>query len=92
MNTAKFLPPKTSSVLDRKRLLNSSCHGKTESWWSSMPRQGRERARLQRFLFKPIQLQHRQLCYECCERSLSRELDLEPEERTRKIYRSIIGG
>jgi ATP/maltotriose-dependent transcriptional regulator MalT/DNA-binding SARP family transcriptional activator len=30
--------------------------------------------------------------YERCERALSRELDLEPEEETRKIYRSIIGG
>ncbi len=30
--------------------------------------------------------------YERCERALSRELDLEPEEETRKIYRDIIGG
>ncbi len=30
--------------------------------------------------------------YERCERALSRELDLEPEEETKKIYRSIIGG
>ncbi len=29
--------------------------------------------------------------YERCERALSRELDLEPKEETRKIYRSIIG-
>jgi DNA-binding SARP family transcriptional activator len=30
--------------------------------------------------------------YERCERALSRELDLEPEEKTKKLYRSIIGG
>ncbi len=30
--------------------------------------------------------------YERCERALSRDLDLEPEEKTRKLYRSIIGG
>jgi len=30
--------------------------------------------------------------YEQCERALRRELDLEPEERTKKLYRSIIGG
>ncbi len=28
--------------------------------------------------------------YERCERALSRELDLEPEEKTKKLYRSII--
>ncbi len=31
-------------------------------------------------------------CYERCERALSRDMDLEPEEKTRKLYRSIIGG
>ncbi len=31
-------------------------------------------------------------CYERCERALSRDLDLEPEEKTRKLYRNIIGG
>ena len=30
--------------------------------------------------------------YERCERALSRDLDLEPEARTKKLYRSIIGG
>ncbi len=30
--------------------------------------------------------------YERCERALSRELDLEPEEGTKELYRSIIGG
>jgi ATP/maltotriose-dependent transcriptional regulator MalT/DNA-binding SARP family transcriptional activator len=30
--------------------------------------------------------------YERCERELSRELDLEPQEKTRKLYRSILGG
>ncbi|HUJ18655.1 MAG TPA: BTAD domain-containing putative transcriptional regulator [Nitrospirota bacterium] len=30
--------------------------------------------------------------YERCERALSRDLDLEPEERTKKLFRSIIGG
>ena len=30
--------------------------------------------------------------YERCERALSRELDLEPEEKTKRLYRSIIGG
>jgi DNA-binding SARP family transcriptional activator len=30
--------------------------------------------------------------YERCERALSRDLDTEPEEQTRKVYRRIIGG
>jgi DNA-binding SARP family transcriptional activator len=30
--------------------------------------------------------------YERCERALSRDMDLEPEEKTKKLYRSIIGG
>jgi ATP/maltotriose-dependent transcriptional regulator MalT/DNA-binding SARP family transcriptional activator len=30
--------------------------------------------------------------YEQCERALSRELDLEPDEQTKRLYRSIIGG
>jgi ATP/maltotriose-dependent transcriptional regulator MalT/DNA-binding SARP family transcriptional activator len=30
--------------------------------------------------------------YERCERALSRDMDMEPEEQTRKIYRRIIGG
>jgi len=30
--------------------------------------------------------------YERCERALSRDMDMEPEEGTKKIYRSIIGG
>ncbi len=30
--------------------------------------------------------------YERCERALSADLDLEPEEETKKLYRSIIGG
>jgi ATP/maltotriose-dependent transcriptional regulator MalT len=30
--------------------------------------------------------------YERCERALSRDMEMEPEEQTRKIYRRIIGG
>ena len=30
--------------------------------------------------------------YERCERALSRDMDLEPEEKTKRLYRSIIGG
>jgi DNA-binding SARP family transcriptional activator len=30
--------------------------------------------------------------YERCERALSRDVDLEPDERTKKLYRRIIGG
>jgi DNA-binding SARP family transcriptional activator len=30
--------------------------------------------------------------YERCERALSRDMDMEPEEQTRKVYRRIIGG
>jgi LuxR family maltose regulon positive regulatory protein len=30
--------------------------------------------------------------YERCERALSRDMDLEPEDKTKEIYRSIIGG
>jgi DNA-binding SARP family transcriptional activator len=30
--------------------------------------------------------------YERCERALSRDMDMEPEEQTKKIYRRIIGG
>lgn len=30
--------------------------------------------------------------FERCERALSRELDLEPDEKTRTLYKSIIGG
>jgi ATP/maltotriose-dependent transcriptional regulator MalT len=30
--------------------------------------------------------------YERCERALSRDMDMEPEEQTRKLYRGIIGG
>ena len=30
--------------------------------------------------------------YERCERALSRDVDLEPEEQTKKLYRRIIGG
>jgi DNA-binding SARP family transcriptional activator len=30
--------------------------------------------------------------YERCERALSREMDLEPEQQTRELYRSILGG
>ena len=30
--------------------------------------------------------------YERCERAMNRELDLEPDEKTKKLYRRIIGG
>jgi DNA-binding SARP family transcriptional activator len=30
--------------------------------------------------------------YERCERALSRDMDLEPEQQTRDLYRSILGG
>jgi DNA-binding SARP family transcriptional activator len=30
--------------------------------------------------------------YERCERALSRDMDLEPEEQTKELYRSILGG
>lgn len=30
--------------------------------------------------------------YERCERALSRDMDVEPEEKTKRLYRSIIGG
>jgi DNA-binding SARP family transcriptional activator len=30
--------------------------------------------------------------YERCERALVTEMELEPEEKTKKLYRSILGG
>ncbi len=30
--------------------------------------------------------------YEQCERAMSRDLDLEPAEQTKKLYRRVIGG